>query len=69
MENIDNWEKCVLVVLDWKFYLNLAGSEMPMVSIEDMSDRLKESASSIVDAFVLPEANFFRLNQAAKLIR
>jgi len=56
-------------ILDWKFYLNLAGSELPMVTIEEMTERLRKSPDSIVDAFLLPDGNKFRLEQAAKLIR
>jgi hypothetical protein len=35
------------ILLDWKFYLNLAGSELPLVSIERMSQILENAPGSI----------------------
>jgi len=40
-----------------------------MVTIDEMTERLRKSPNSIVDAFLLPEGNKFRLNRTAKLIR
>ena len=34
-------------VADWKFYLNLAGSELPMVSLEKLTEVLEETPSKI----------------------
>jgi hypothetical protein len=42
------------IFLDWKFYLNLAGSELPLVSIEQMSQILENAPGSIIDRFINP---------------
>ena len=55
------------IFTDWKFYLNLAGSEMPLVSIESMSKVLKNARSSIIDSFPLPNKD--RLEKVVQLKR
>ena len=55
------------IFTDWKFYLNLAGSEMPLMSIESMSKVLKNASSSIIDSFPLPNKN--RLEKVVQLKR
>ena len=33
---------------DWKFYLNMAGSELPMMPIEKLSQTLENATESLV---------------------
>jgi hypothetical protein len=43
--NIDSWYVRVsfmYVPTEWRFYLNLAGSELPLVSTETMTDILSQ---------------------------
>ncbi len=49
---------------EWKFYMNIAGSELPLLTVEKLGQRLKEN---IVESFPLPNKN--RLVDAHALYR
>ena len=49
---------------DWKFYMNIAGSELPLLTVRDLGQRLSES---IVESFPLPNKD--RLVNAHALYR
>ena len=53
-------------IADWKYFLNTAGSELPLVSIDEMSKRIN---GSVIESFLLPSYNQFRIEISYSLIR
>ena len=56
----------VLSFPDWTYYLNSAGSELPLILTNEMSRKLN---GSVVESFLLPKYNQFRLHDSYSLRR
>ena len=48
---------------DWTFYLNPAGSELPVKGIEDIRERLREGQLSLVASHKIKPNNLSRFRQ------
>ena len=46
---------------DWKYFLNPAASELPLVTVEEMENTLKNVGKSIVESYTFPTGNQHRL--------
>ena len=46
---------------DWKYFLNPAASELPLVTVEEMEDTLRNIGDSIVESYPFPKSNMHRL--------
>ena len=55
--------------IDWKFHLNLAGSELPLVSIDKMQDVLRQTPGSIMESAPFQGGEVFKKSQKTELIR
>ena len=46
----------------WKYFLNPAASELPLVTVEEMESTLKTIGKSIVESYTFPPGNNHRLH-------
>ena len=46
---------------DWRYFLNPAASELPLVTVEEMENTLRHIGGSIVESYPLPKGNMHRL--------
>jgi hypothetical protein len=46
----------------WKFFLGPAATEMPLVTIEEMEEKLKGIGKSVVEAYNVPVFDLKRFN-------
>jgi hypothetical protein len=53
----------------WKFFLGPAATEMPLVTIEEMGERLRSIGKSVVEAYNVPRADHNRFKTVPMLFR
>ena len=46
---------------DWKYFMNPAASELPLVTVEEMEETLRNIGGSIVESYKFPPSNMHRL--------
>jgi hypothetical protein len=44
----------------WKFFLGPAATEMPLVTIDEMEERLRSIGKSVIEAYNVPTADHYR---------
>ena len=45
----------------WKYYVNPAASELPLVTVEDMENTLRSIGDNIAESYTFPPGNVNRL--------
>jgi len=54
-------------IAEWSFFHNIAGSELPQVSMEHMTQKIWQNNDNIAESFVIPNKD--RITNSAYLFR